>query len=1004
MLEQLQTTGDQLRRALHQGIADHWPNESAAAWDEILASPADPSLVPPNPDSDPGGAVAVETEFDDAAAWTIRYAEQFRRCSHRSGGAPVDLVLGALAMHLLALIRAPQPGDSVVTSVLDSLRLDESLLRTQLDTALAGIDLTDRPPDLDTVVGEGRHAPMVTQARLIARRVSPQQRFISQRHLLAAALRAAELPPDLVATLRADRSELASRLLTSVSREGSPEVADRWAELLSPELPALLRSDHVAAWRRRAGWPPPPPMTDELQVGPYATMIATMIARRSTPMPVSIGLFGEWGSGKSHFMRLVQDRIEGLRAAGAESPYLQEIVQISFNAWSYADTNLWASLAAEFFEQLGAPEVDPNGARRDQIQTSLREKNQLRMELDAVRTTAEERTREARNEYATAVVRREARTRSLNAELIKAVVADPQVSAELASLGAKLGFGHAARERTLQVADDVRGLDDDLTATRRIVAQRSLVIPFVLLLLALTGIGVALVLPPRTWSWLTDSTAVAAVVAFLTSVGVIIRKSRLVLGELRAVAGRAQEVRARMLSDDGGLVEEARALHEAEADEAAAETKVREMDSTIAALDRQLLELEPGRRLYDFIAERAASADYRNQLGVVSMVRRDFQQLVDLMAEWARQPVGTKGRHTPIDRIVLYIDDLDRCEPDQVVQVLQAVHLLLAMDLFVVVVGVDPRWLLRALRTRYTGILDAQRADADAQGLGFSEATPQNYLEKIFQIPFVLPAMGRDGFGNLMTAFSASGSLPSSPPGSMPPTMTTPHITASEDVRDLPPSRSATVRPEAASEVAQVIRAADPESEETLAGVQAIPIQGSELKLLRALSPLVRTPRAATRLFNVYGLLRSARDLSPGSEFLGSAERPGDYEAVAQLVGIGSGAPSLLGAILWGRTTRPDETAPSLGLCASKEPGSWKGFVDALDPQWCAEPTDEPHWRNGVAAVIPPEEVEAWHRLVTQLQQIRSKVALDDDIARYRKWAPQVARFSYLLSAFSAPG
>ena len=61
----------------------------------------------------------------------------------------------------------------------------------------------------------------------------------------------------------------------------------------------------------------------------------------------------------------------------------------------------------------------------------------------------------------------------------------------------------------------------------------------------------------------------------------------------------------------------------------------------------------------------------------------------------------TGRRPKPIDRIVLYIDDLDRCSPRQVVDVLQAVHLLLALDLFVVVVGVDPRWLLHALRSEY---------------------------------------------------------------------------------------------------------------------------------------------------------------------------------------------------------------------------------------------------------------------------------------------------------------
>jgi hypothetical protein len=50
---------------------------------------------------------------------------------------------------------------------------------------------------------------------------------------------------------------------------------------------------------------------------------------------------------------------------------------------------------------------------------------------------------------------------------------------------------------------------------------------------------------------------------------------------------------------------------------------------------------------------------------------------------------------TVIDRIVLYIDDLDRCSTETVSQVLDAVHLLLALPLFAVVVGVDPRWLAR---------------------------------------------------------------------------------------------------------------------------------------------------------------------------------------------------------------------------------------------------------------------------------------------------------------------
>lgn len=55
--------------------------------------------------------------------------------------------------------------------------------------------------------------------------------------------------------------------------------------------------------------------------------------------------------------------------------------------------------------------------------------------------------------------------------------------------------------------------------------------------------------------------------------------------------------------------------------------------------------------------------------------------------------------------MILYIDDLDRCPPAKVLEVLEAVHLLLALELFVVVVGVDPRWLQRSLRHQYRDLV-----------------------------------------------------------------------------------------------------------------------------------------------------------------------------------------------------------------------------------------------------------------------------------------------------------
>src|SRR5207247_760532 len=58
--------------------------------------------------------------------------------------------------------------------------------------------------------------------------------------------------------------------------------------------------------------------------------------------------------------------------------------------------------------------------------------------------------------------------------------------------------------------------------------------------------------------------------------------------------------------------------------------------------------------------------------------------------------------------------------------------------LFVVVVAVDARWLSQSLQAQYRNLLatSARRDGLDlSEGFG-RQASPQDYLEKIFQVPF----------------------------------------------------------------------------------------------------------------------------------------------------------------------------------------------------------------------------------------------------------------------------
>jgi hypothetical protein len=112
----------------------------------------------------------------------------------------------------------------------------------------------------------------------------------------------------------------------------------------------------------------------------------------------------------------------------------------------------------------------------------------------------------------------------------------------------------------------------------------------------------------------------------------------------------------------------------------------------------------------------------------VSTVSEDLRTLSELVADYNREPEALQPGGPP-NRIVLYIDDLDRCPPARVLEVLEAVHLLLAFPLFVVVVAVDTRWLTTALHDA----LPILRQEVES---GVARPTTTDYLEKIFQLPF----------------------------------------------------------------------------------------------------------------------------------------------------------------------------------------------------------------------------------------------------------------------------
>ena len=675
---------------------------------------------------------------------------------------------------------------------------------------------------------------------------------------------------------------------------------------------------------------------DRLGFALWVSMLATVVVDRRTPPPLSIGVFGEWGSGKSYFMGLLRERVRALAASGNPG-YCVEVAQIGFNAWHYADSNLWASLGDEIFRQLS--ELNEAGAtRRTSLRTELTQVDAEREELRAVAKSAEKEANALRVEVDEAV----AGYRSTARDLIEAVKNVPDYHTQLAKIARQLGIGDAVRQGEL-LAEELRGSLDEAELLRRAARRQSgKVVLLVAVIVAVVAVGVTL-LAPLAEHWLATVAGGFAVVCGYVAVSV--RTARTGLQSLRELTADLQKGVAQERGDAVGP--QIAALREAETKRQVTEAQLAGLVQRARELRSEIAELAPGRRMYSFLADRAQGETYTGNLGLISTIRKDFQQLIALLAEWRDEP---RPDQRPIDRIVLYIDDLDRCAPRQVAEVLQAVNLLLALDLFVVVVGVDPRWLEQSLRSHYPDLLGER-----------SLATPEDYLEKIINIPLVLPELAEHTLLPLLRGM-ADVEPPPADAGSAP-----------EPAAPVAQHQSHTTLLEPHSEISaqqDVFSSARPPQ----------PLTEAELELFAKLGDLVDTPRKAKRLFNVYRMVRATRDLSAAADFLA-----GQYQVVVLLLGLLS--TSLRHAVF----DTPAQEGAAGGLLYRPDDHSWGEFVADLQPR-----RSRLGWENGVVGTVDGQALPGWNRLHQGMA--RASAGLDSlTLGAFHDWTPVIRRFSYTL-------
>ncbi len=718
---------------------------------------------------------------------------------------------------------------------------------------------------------------------------------------------------------------------------------------------------------------------DQLSFQGEVNALCEVIMDPDVSPPLAVGLFGSWGSGKSFFMEKMRERVYELTSSSPEDRP-KNVVQIRFNAWHYADTSLWASIAVEIFERLADPEPidheqreqwlidrgDPKRKEREKLLTNLETFREARATLEKEREHLQEeqtRLRKVRQNAKTARKKAIESSSLLNvaAELVK----DTQIKAGLTEISQNLGMTPAVDQLT-ELAKELHTASGYFTAIWRKVENKSFAVGLFAAALVLLVYAAA----TGSSSWFEGLLpAIGSVVSVVVAATKYLRPAAQSvnrgLATISTTIETVTEAEQRLLAKRSSQERQLDLLLADHNEQISESTKsIAALNEQIATLTSQADALAVGRGLNDFLADRADG--YQKHLGVVGMLHRDFR-LLD--AQLRAQSASDENSGLPqIERVVLYVDDLDRCSPEKVLEVLETVHLLLALELFIVVVGVDPRWLQRSLRYQYRDLCLSNEPSKDP----YLQAMPTEYLEKIFQIPLTLPAMETAAYGKLVSSLAPGTALPSAEPA--------PEVSTGPTHRAvIPDSPGGSRAPTRALLQVQEGSAAQG------SGGKSIDLTSEEVLFAQQLGGLVDTPRAAKRLMNTYRLIRATQHVGSRSRFLGTGGEPGEYFAALTLLAVAAGYPTLADRLL----VALEEDA------ATHQIADWEAFLNELEPAKgrlvpndIANPKDD----DLIAKAAAAEWENMYNGLRASLNGNKLRL-----LQPYKHWGRTVARFSFTL-------
>lgn len=264
-----------------------------------------------------------------------------------------------------------------------------------------------------------------------------------------------------------------------------------------------------------------------------------------------------------------------------------------------------------------------------------------------------------------------------------------------------------------------------------------------------------------------------------------------------------------------------------------------------------------------------------------------------------------------LERVLIVIDDLDRCPPEKVVTVLEAVHLLFSFRMFVVLIAVDTRWLEQSLRIHYRRLLGATGTPA-----------PTDYLEKIIQIPLHLRPLD-DSMVRAMI-YGLTGAVPIE---DIPTVPAGPQQIKQEGTQLSKQEETSSAYTGHTGPGDRYLTALVPRIPPQPLPAEVMQITGPEANAMSAVAPLLGppsmgpTPRTVKRFVNTYRLLKARlQEWDFGEADASVNGHLHIYEVIAFLLAVVTGPPATARAVISALQSAPTGTTCEQALTPFNNP------------------------------------------------------------------------------------